>query len=181
MNVNNQKISTKVISLIFFILFLKIGYGVYLDGLNPNFFIAEDTSSYLIPIKEFCENGRYYDTYHNIPETHRTPGLAIFLLPAICFDLNLNIYIVILNSIMILLSAYFTIKITQLMEIKIHPLIVILCYFIEPTLNRYLYMILTEIVFLFWFTFFIFFVYGLKKNNPFYFFFGFIILTFAPL
>jgi len=171
-NINRQSLY-----LLFFILLFKIIFGFYLESFNPDFFITPDTFRYIDAAREICNTGKFNDI-NKMPETLRTPGLSILLLPAVCFDMNLKIYIIFLNSISILLAAYFTFKIIRLINIKINFLFVFLIFLFDPTLFRYNYNILSDIVFLFWFTLAIyFFIKGIKNTNFYFFFLGFVIFT----
>ncbi len=174
----NKKINLNYSFFIILLIFIiKIVFGIYFSNLNPEFFNVKDTSSYIEPAKQICETGKYNNEYE-LPETNRLPGAILHLLPAVCLDLNLNYYIVLLNSIMLLFSGYFTFKIVQMLKIKINPLFIFLFFLIDPTLTRYQYNILTEIIFLFWFSFSIYlFMFGLIKKNYYVFFSGFIVLT----
>lgn len=179
MSVNKRSTLNYSIFIIVLMFLIKIAFGFYFSNFNPEFFNVKDTSSYIEPAKQICETGKYYNE-NEVPETNRLPGAILHLLPAVCFDLNLNYYIVLLNSIMLLFSAYFTFKIILMLEIKINPLYIFLFFLIDPTLTRYQYNILTEIIFLFWFSFSIYlFMLGLKKKIYYLFFTGYIILTIA--
>jgi len=179
MSVNKLSALNYSFFIIVLMFLMKIAFGFYFSNLNPEFFKVKDTSSYIEPAKQVCETGKFYNE-NKVPETNRLPGAILHLLPAVCFDLNLNYYIVVLNSIMLLFSSYFTFKIILMLKIKINPLYVFLFFLMDPTLTRYQYNILTEIIFLFWFSFSIYlFMSGLKKKNYNLFFAGYIILTIA--
>ena len=102
-----NKISKRSIYLILVIIITKILVGFYLENSNPKFFFSSDSYSYIEPAKEICESGKFNDINKN-PEITRTPGVSIFLLPSVCYDLNIINYIFLLNLIMILLAAYFS-------------------------------------------------------------------------
>ena len=174
-----NKINIKTFKYVLILILIKIFFGLYLENNNPNFFFTPDTSRYVDAAKEICETGQFNDS-QKAPEIIRTPGTSLFLLPAVCFDISLKSYILFLNSLMLLLTAFFTFKIIKLVNINTSSLFVFLIFLIDPTLSRYQYHILSEIIFLFWFTLAIYFlVNGLKNINFFYFFFGFVILTFG--
>ena len=97
-------------------------------------FLPLTSHEYINPALEICKNGKFYNI-NNEAEIRRTPGTSIFLLPA-CLNINLSKYIVVLNMLMILFSAYFTYKIVRLINIKINPLLIFLIYLIDPTLSR---------------------------------------------
>jgi hypothetical protein len=178
MLVNNYK-NLKWITAIFFLFLVKIIFGIYLANTNSNFFSTPDTITYLEPAKEICETGKFYNS-DKTPATKSPPGVSIFLLPPVCFDFNINYYVIFLNSIMLLMSAFFTYKIIKLMRINISIFFIFLFFLLDPTLTRYHYSILSEIIFLFWFTLSLyFFIFGIKKNNYYFLFFGFILLTLA--
>lgn len=172
-----NKISKRSIYLILVIIITKILVGFYLENSNPKFFFSSDSYSYIEPAKEICESGKFNDINKN-PEITRTPGVSIFLLPSVCYDLNIINYIFLLNLIMILLAAYFSYKTIKLVNIKISPVFVFLIFLIDPTLSKHQFNILSDIIFLFWFTLTLYLLfYGLKNNNFLYFFFGFVLIT----
>lgn len=169
--------SHKNFYLILTIVIIKIFFGFSLQNFNPEFFFTTDSYEYIYPASQICENGQFNDA-NNDPEIRRTPGTSIFLLPAVCLNFNLSKYMVILNMIMILFSAYFTYKIVKLIDIKVNPLFIFLIYLFDPTLSKHQYNILSDIIFLFSFTLTLyFFLYGLKKNNGYYFFSGFALIV----
>ena len=86
------------IYIISFLFFLKLVFGIYLANVNPDFFSTPDTDTYVVSAKHLCEVGKFLNEI-NLPEIYRTPGFSIILMPAICFDANLNYYIVFLNSL----------------------------------------------------------------------------------
>lgn len=175
----SNKLSIKSIYLILTILIIKILFGFYLENTNPDFFFTTDSYEYINPAKQICENGKF-NNIDNEVEIRRTPGTSIFLLPAVCLNLNLKIYITILNLIMVLLSAYFTCKIVKLLNIEINSIFIFLIYLIDPTLFKHQYNILSDIIFLFWFTLALYFLFiGLKSNKFFYFVTGFVLITLA--
>ena len=159
------------------IVICKILFGFNLQNTNPEFFFTTDSHEYINPALEICENGKFYNI-NNEAEIRRTPGTSIFLLPAVCLNINLSKYIVVLNMLMILFSAYFTYKIVRLINIKINPLLIFLIYLIDPTLSKHQYNILSDVIFLFSFTLTLFFfIYGLKNNNGYYFFISFALIV----
>ena len=167
----SNKLSIKSVYLILTILIIKILFGLYLENTNPDFFFTTDSYEYINPAKQICENGKF-NNIDNEVEIRRTPGTSIFLLPAVCLNLNLKMYITILNLIMVLLSAYFTYKIVKLLNIEINSIFIFLIYLIDPTLFKHQYNILSDIIFLFWFTLALYFLFiGLKSNKFFYFIF----------
>ncbi len=173
----NNKINLKIIFFILILLLMKIVLGFFLESSNPDFFFTPDSATYINSAKEICETGKFNDI-DKLPEIKRTPGTSFFLLPAVCFDINLKIYIIFLNSLMLLLSAYYTFKTVILMNIKVSPLLIFFIFLIDPTLTRYQYTLLPEIIFLFWISLALyFFIHGLKNYNFFYLFFGFLTLT----
>jgi len=111
-----KKKNLKILFPIILLLLLKIIFGVYLNNFNPNFFLAEDSGRYIASAIEICKTGEF-NGVDKLPEIIRTPGTSFFLLPAICFNLNLNMYIIFLNLLMVLLSAFFTFKLVRLFEI----------------------------------------------------------------
>ena len=170
-------IRNKGIYLILILLVIKIIFGFHLENFNPNFFFTTDSYEYINPAKQICENGKFYNIY-NEAEIRRTPGTSIFLLPAICLNINLSKYMFLLNLVMILLSAFYTLKIIKLLNITVSPILIFLIYLFDPTISKHQYNILSDIIFLFWFTLTLYFlVKGLKKNNIYYFFFGFFLIT----
>ena len=170
-------ISQKSFYLISIIVIGKILFGFSLQNFNPEFFFTTDSYEYINPASQICENGNF-NNINNEPEIRRTPGTSIFLLPAVCFNLNLSRYMVILNMVMVLFAAYFTYKIVKLINIKINPLFIFLIYLIDPTLSKHQYNILSDIIFLFSFTLTLyFFLYGLKNNNSYLFFSGFALIA----
>lgn len=172
-----NRIYFKGFYLILIIAIIKIIFGLYLQKHNPNFFYTTDSYEYINPAKEICENGKF-NNIDQEPEIKRTPGTSIFLLPAVCFNLDLKKYISLLNLIMILLSAYFTYKIVVLANIKISPLFIFLIFLIDPTISKHQYNILSDLIFLFSFTVTLFFfVYGLKNNNYLFFFIGYLLIS----
>ena len=174
-----NKINLKTLYCVLILVIIKIFFGFYLENSNSDFFFTPDSVRYVDAAQEICETGKFND-FNKVPEIIRTPGTSIFLLPAVCSDINLRIYIIFLNSIMLLLAAFFTFKIVKLINIKMSPLFVFLIFLIDPTLSRYQYHVLSEIIFLFWFTLALyFFIIGLKNINFYYFFFGFVIITFS--
>ena len=171
--------SKKVTYFIFIFFILKIIFGIYLAKANPDFFFTPDTKSYISPAKQLCELGQFLNAA-NDPGIYRTPGFSIILMPAICFDFDLKIYMIFLNSFMVLLSAYFISKILKVMNVGLNSKFIYLFFLLDPTLSRYQYNILSEIIFLFIFTLvFYVFILGLSKKNPYYFFGGFVIITIA--
>ena len=171
--------SKKATYFIFFLFILKIIFGIYLTNSNPDFFTTPDTKSYISPAKQLCEVGQFLNAA-NDPAIYRTPGFSIVLMPAICFDLDLKYYIIFLNSFLVLLTAYFISKILKVMNISLNSKFIYLFFLLDPTLSRYQYNILSEIVFLFIFTVvFYAFILGLSKKNPYYFFGGFAVITIA--
>jgi len=177
--ISNVIDSKKATYFIFFLFILKIIFGIYLTNSNPDFFTTEDSESYISPAKHLCEVGRFLNAA-NDPDTFRTPGFSIILMPAICFDLDLKYYIIFLNSFMVLFTAYFISKILKVMNISLNSKFIYLFFLLDPTLSRYQYNILSEIVFLFIFTVvFYAFILGLSKKNPYYFFGGFVVITIA--
>ena len=148
--------------LISIIVICKILFGFNLQNTNPEFFFTTDSHEYINPALEICENGKFYNI-NNEAEIRRTPGTSIFLLPAVCLNINLSKYIVVLNMLMILFSAYFTYKIVRLINIKINPLLIFLLYLIDPTLSNHQYNILSDVIFLFSFT--LTFHLWIKNNN----------------
>ncbi len=172
-----NKIYHKGFYLIIIIVLTKIVFGFYLEKFNPDFFFTTDSYEYINPAKEICENGKF-NNINNEAEIKRTPGTSIFLLPAVCFDINLKKYVLLLNLVMILLSAYFTYKIVRLVDIKISPIIIFLIFLIDPTVSKHQFNILSDIIFLFFFTLTLYFlISGLKKNNNLFFLFGFVLIT----
>ena len=177
MNVSTFKTSQRIWFIILFIFFVKTIFGLYVANFNPNFFYAQDSGSYINPAKEICETGKF-NNEKKTPETLRTPGTSIVYLPALCFNLNLMYYTVILNTVLLLLSSYLMIKIIKLIDIKIDPSYIFLIFFIDPTLFRYSYNILSEIIFLFFIVLILYlFILGIKKNSPTSFLAGFLFIT----
>ena len=173
-----NKIYHKGLVLLIIIILIKIVFGFYLENTNPNFFFTTDSHEYINPAKEICESGKF-NNVDKEAEIRRTPGTSIFLLPAVCLDLNLKKYVVFLNLIMVLLSAYFTYKIVRILNIEISPILIFLIYLIDPTLSKHQYNILSDIIFLFWFTLTLYFLFtGLKNINFIYFLVGFVGITF---
>lgn len=164
---------------IFFLSVLKIFFGFYLAHTNPDFFFTPDSSEYIDAANSMCKTGKFNDI-NDYPEIKRLPGLSFFLMPAACFKIDLTNYIIFLNMFMLLLSAYFTFKIIKLININISILFVFLIFLLDPTLTRYQYNILSEIIFLFFFTSSIYsLIYGFKKTNLYYLFLGFFLITSA--
>lgn len=173
----NNKFHINNIYFILIILIIKILFGFYLKNTNPDFFYTTDSYEYINSAKQICENQKFNDI-NNDPEIKRTPGTSFLLLPAVCLDLDLVSYTFLLNILMVLLSAYFTYKIVRLLDIKVKYQLIFLIYLIDPTLSKHQYNILSDILFLFWFTLALyFFIYGLKKNNFYCLFFGFFFIT----
>ena len=127
MNVSTFNTSQRIWFIILFIFFVKTIFGLYVTNFNPNFFFAQDSGSYINPAKEICETGKF-NNEKKTPETLRTPGTSIVYLPALCFNLNLMYYTVILNTVLLLLSSYLMIKIIQLIDIKIDPSYIFLIF-----------------------------------------------------
>ena len=172
----NKNFTIIIITICFFI---KIFFGFYLININPEFFILQDSISYIDPSKKLCEIGKFYDK-DNIPVTFRVPGMSIFLMPAVCFGIDLNYYILIINSILLLLIAYLTYKIIELMKINTSLLFIFLFFWLDPTLLRYQFSILSEIPFLFVFTLALFFFsHAIIENKPFYIFNGLVMISLA--
>tara|TARA_Y100000389_G_C17452562_1_gene515880 strand:+ start:644 stop:1930 length:1287 start_codon:yes stop_codon:yes gene_type:complete len=172
-----KKINIRTLKYVSILVLIKVFFGFYLVNYNPDFFFTPDSARYVDAAKEICETGKFNDA-KKAPEIIRTPGTSLFLLPAVCFDINLKIYIIFLNSIMLLLTAFFTFKIIKLININTSSLFVFLIFLIDPTLFRYQYHILSEIIFLFWFTLALYFlITGLKNINFFNLLIGFIIIT----
>ena len=172
-----NRIINKGSYLILILVLSKVVLGFYLEKFNADFFFTTDSYEYIIPANEICENGRYYNTF-NEPEIRRTPGTSIFLLPAVCLDLNLSNYVFLLNLVMVLLSAFFTYKIVRLFDIKVNYVFIFAIFLIDPTLSKHQFNILSDILFLFWFNLTLYLlIYGLKKNNFLYFLFGFLLIT----
>ena len=108
----------KNLYVILIIVLIKIIFGFHLDNFNPDFFFTTDSYEYIDPAKQICVNGKFNNVF-NEAEIRRTPGTSIFLLPAVCLNLNLSKYIVVLNQVLILFSALFTYKIVRLMNINL--------------------------------------------------------------
>lgn len=172
-NINSRK-DVYIISLL--VLF-KIIFGFYLVYLNPDFFMTPDSKSYIISAKQLCDVGKFLNV-NSLPEVYRTPGFSIILMPAICLGLKIEFYIIFLNSLSLLLSAYLISKIIKIMKININSFFIFLIFLLDPTLSRYQYHILNETVVLFFISLMLYsFIFGLSKSNPYYFFIGFVILT----
>jgi hypothetical protein len=172
-----RKITKKSIFIVLFLLIIKIFLGFYLDNKSPSSFNSKDTESYVQAAKQLCETGKFLDKNNNA-EVTRVPGMSIILLPAVCLDLNINHYVILLNSLMILLSAYFTFKIVKIMRIEISYVFIFSIYFLDPAITRYQFQILTEIPFLFFITLVLYtFILGFSKNRSYYLFLGFILIT----
>ena len=170
----NSKNSVYLISFLFLSKFI---FGIYLANVNPDFFYTPDTGTYVIVAKQLCEVGKFLNVI-NLPEIYRTPGFPIILMPAICYDINLNYYIVFLNSLSLLLSAYLVSEIIKIMKIDINNVFIFFIFLLDPTLSRYQYSILNEIVVLFFICLILYlFIFGLIKKNPYYFIIGFFALT----
>ena len=103
--------------LISIIVICKILFGFNLQNTNPEFFFTTDSHEYINPALEICENGKFYNI-NNEAEIRRTPEHQFFLLPAVCLNINLSKYIVVLNMLMILFSAYFTYKNSKIDKYK---------------------------------------------------------------
>ena len=167
----------KNLYVILIIVLIKIIFGFHLDNFNPDFFFTTDSYEYIDPAKQICVNGKFNNVF-NEAEIRRTPGTSIFLLPAVCLNLNLSKYIVVLNQVLILFSALFTYKIVRLMNINLSANFIFLIYLFDPTLSKHQYNILSDIIFLFWFSLTLyFFVLGIKTKNIYYFFFGYFLIT----
>lgn len=174
---NNEKNYKKSLLIVLSLLVIKIFLGFYLDIKNPSSFNASDTGSYVQPAEQLCKTGKFLDKFNNAEAT-RTPGMSIILLPAVCLDMDLNLYIIVLNNLMILLTAYFTFKIIKIMRIEISFIFIFFVYFMDPAITRGQFLILTEIPFLFFFTLSLYtFILGFSKNRSYYLFLGFIIIT----
>jgi len=170
-------IYNKNLYVILTIVFIKVIFGFHLENSNPQFFFTTDSYEYIDPAKQICTNGKFNNIY-NEAEIRRTPGTSFFLLPAVCFNLNLSKYIIVLNQMMILLSALFTYKVVKLMNINISAKFIFLIYLFDPTLSKHQFNILSDIIFLFCFSLTLYFlVLGIKKKNIFYLFFGYLFIT----
>ena len=173
----NKIITQKSILIILFLLIIKIFLGFYVDNINQSFFKSVDSESYIKAAKKLCETGNFLDENNNA-EVIRMPGMAIILMPAVCLDLNINHYVILFNSLMILLSAYFTFKIVKMMRIEISYVFIFSIYFLDPAITMYQFQILTEIPFLFLITMVLYtFILGFSKNRSYYLFLGFVLIT----
>lgn len=173
----NKIITQKSILIILFLLIIKIFLGFYVDNINPSFFKSIDSDKYVHAAKQLCETGNFLDKNNNAEAT-RTPGMSIILMPAMCLDLNINHYVILLHSLMILLSAYFTFKIVKIMRVEISYVFIFSIYFLDPTITKYQFQILTEIPFLFLITMVLYtFILGFSKNRSYYLFLGFVLIT----
>ena len=180
----NQKNSIFIfeVYLIFVLILLKLIFGFYLINTNPDFLYTPDSESYILGAQELCKTGKFYwnSSAGYEPMTFRTPGMSIILMPAICLKLSLKYYIIFLNCFMIILAAYLTLKILKLMKVNTSSLLIFSVFLIEPTLTRYQFNLLTELVFLFFFTIILYcFIYSLVKKKSFFFFLGFFFINFS--
>ena len=55
MNVSTFKTSQRIYFIILFIFFVKTIFGLYVTNSNPNFFYAQDSGSYINPLKKFLK------------------------------------------------------------------------------------------------------------------------------
>lgn len=126
-------------------------------------FHAPDTRSYLVAATELFNSGKF--TSGGQPELFRTPGYPLFLIPGLMMG-NVELVTIFLQIILSCLTVYFIYKISSILfNNERIALLSALLYTIDPSSIFYASTILTETLFNFLMTLFIFYLLSYLKSQ----------------